>query len=149
MIATKNGWTPYSGQFLGCGDEVKIVDYGRRCGNETGIVERRLQKNFAVVIDGRSWRIPPSLIDSFRRGDPSNFCEAKETVVKCDPNELKNCEVGDVILMWRGQFDVVKIVSLTATKVRCRVLAGRRKDKVYGYKPEWFVQKLNNDRFVA
>jgi len=148
--ATQNGWTPYSGQFLGCGDEVKIVSYaGRGIGGGVGIVERRLQKNIAVIINGRRWRIPPELIDCSRTGDPSNLPEIEKAVVKCDPNGLKDCEVGDVILMWRGKFDVVKIVSLTATTVRCRVVAGRGAGKVYGYKPEWFVQKLDKTRIAS
>lgn len=100
--------------------------------------------------DGRSWRVPPGLIDSFQKGDPSNLpAIERHTDVQCDPDGLKDCEVGDVVLMWRGLFDVVKIVSLTTTTVRCRVLGGRTKGKIYGYKPEWFVQKLNKERIAA
>jgi len=148
MSLNENGWKPYAGSFLGIGDEVRFVAYaGRGMSGKTGIVERRLRKNFAIVVDGKTWRVPPALIDAFRVGDPDNVPVVKATQVKCNPDRMKNCSVGDTVLMYRGKFDVVEVVSLTATKVRCRVV-GRSNGTVYGYKPEWFVQKLDNSCFV-
>lgn len=41
------------------------------------------------------------------------------------------------------------VVSIIFAKRRCQVLNGRGKGKIYGYKPEWFVQKLDSERIVA
>jgi len=144
----QKSWLPFTGnEWLTAGDEVTVVSHaGRNLGSKTGIVKRRLRKNVLVLVDGRKWRIPPSLIGSYRQGNPANLPQAKEVVVKCNPEGLKDCKVGDTILMWRGKFDVVKIVSLTP-KFDCQVLDGRSKGEIFSYKPAWFVQKLDSNRF--
>ena len=58
---------------------------------------------------------------------------------------MTDCKPGDPVLMYRGTFDVVKIVSVKP--LRCEALDGRSKGKIYGYKPDMFVQKLDSSKF--
>ena len=149
---TTTEWTPYCGQYLGMGYEVKLHPRSARdkviYKNTTGIVERKLRKNISIVIDGKKWSVPPAMIESYRRGDPSNLDGCRETpdeskvTVTCNPEGLQDCKDGDILLMYRGKFDVVELVTLDG--IRCRVVG---KDKIYKYKAELFVQKLDAERF--
>jgi hypothetical protein len=143
--ATNSRWMPYDDQPLWPGDEVEIADFSRKLAGKTGIVEGILRKNVSVIIDGEPWRVAPCLINRFRRGNPDNLPVAKKAVVDCNPSGLLDCEVGDVVLMFRGAFDVVKVVQ--TLPLRCEALDGRGKGKIYRYQPSMFVQKLDSERF--
>jgi len=145
--ATKNGWTKFDNQHLSPGDEVRLSHFSRKVAGKIGIVERKLQKNISVIVDGISWRIPPSLIDEYRDGDADNLPAAKNAVVECDQKGLRFCKPGDPALMYRGAFDVVRIVSINP--LRCEVLGRRGKGKIYVYKPDMFVQKLDPSKFSS
>jgi len=119
--------------------------YARKLSGKIGVFERRLQKNVSIIIDGAPWRIPPTLIGEYRKGNKTNLPVAKSLVVECDATGLQFCSPGDTVLMYRGIFDVVNIVSINP--LRCKVLSGRSKGKAYCYKPDMFVQKLDSSKF--
>lgn len=149
---TNNEWKPFevttefgfeSHSLLLPGDLLSFHD-GRQ-----GTFIRKLRKNLEVEIDGQTWRCKPRGIARYKRGNglqPSSLKLVKETKVKSDSQRLfQECKVGDIALFWRQKFDVVKIIELTP-RLRCKALDGRGKGKIYGYKANWYVQKLDGDR---
>lgn len=149
MKTIETEWEKYS-QFttrLSPGDEVKFSQWSRKLAGKTGVFERQLPKNLSIIVDGINWRVSPGSIDSFRRGDYTNLMEANEASpqgVRCNPDGLTDCSVGDIVLFFRGKFDVVKITRFKNGQPWGNVVGGRSPSKVYGYKKEWFVQKLEN-----
>jgi len=138
-------WRIYTGQLLTPGDVVKVVT---RKGVQIGIFERRLRTRMSIIIDGQPFRVPVACITQCRKGDPSNLPKAEaKSAVKCNPDGLADCKVGDLALMYRGgqSFDVVKLIEISP-RLRCKVVG---KDKIYGYKEKWFVQKLDKSWLSA
>jgi hypothetical protein len=145
--ATTTEWIKFAGQHLTAGDEVLMSRLSRKLGGKTGVVDKQLQKNVRVIIDGQSWRVSPSLIESWRRGSIANLPAAKKSLVDCNPAGLYDCKPGDAVLMYGGSFTVVEII--TISPLICKGLGGRTNGREYKYNPDMFVQKLDPERFSS
>lgn len=146
MIGT---WTEYFGQLLSPGDKVMFHN-SKKLEGKVGVVKKKLTKNYSVIVDGEKWRVSPEFIKLYKPGRAENVITAERdsAIVKCDAGAFGACNLYDVVLMYRGKFEVVRIVDFADNgNPRCKILDGRDKNKVYGYKPKWFVQKLDQDLF--
>ena len=153
-MSTDTKWQPYTpGMLLTCGDSIKFNDRSKLSG-QSGIVNRKLRVNYEVRVGSKVYRVKPALIGEFVKGSPTDMLSnamdqlgmfQEEELPKPTPNPdgVNDLISGDFALFYRGKFDVVQIVTVTP-KLRCKVLDGRGKGKTYIYKPEWFVQKLEN-----
>ena len=147
-MTTATEWTKYSSyDYLIPGDEVRLSRMSKKLGGKVGIVEKKLRKNISIIVDGNPWRVSPFLIDEYRRGSAENLPAAKTMSVEVNPDGICDCVDGDVVLMWRGSFDVVRIIDVAT--LRCEGMDGRCKGKIYRYKADMFVQKLDQSRFSS
>ncbi len=137
--------------WLSRGDEVRFLgSVGRGLGGKEGRVQRMLRKNVSVLVDGKTWRVPPSLLKEWRRGDPDNIPQEPEATLQVKQGDA-TLQAGDVALMHRGggKFDVVVILDPMADNfrgLRCRMVG---KDKTYRYNRSMFVQKLDSEMIVV
>ena len=142
---------PYEGQhgghpWLKQGDQVVVAS---RRGAFTGTVIERLRKNFRITDNatGKTWRVPPGLIRSYSPTTtlfPSIPPSLPPKSVTVQRGTISDCQVGDVILMFRGKFDVVRIKNVDT--LLCTVLPN---GKDYRYKPNMMVQKLDKSLFSS
>lgn len=142
-----NQWTKFDRvtDTLCAGDLVRFSPRSKLFGR-IGVFQKRLVKNYSFRIDGQDWRINPCFIVEFQTGSADNL-PPKSTVEVKTSNVHNECEVGDVVLMYRGTFDVVEITNLFP--LRCKSLNGRTKGNIYRYKETMFVQKLDDSRIVV
>lgn len=136
-------WTKYDyGTSLRPGYKVRFVSWGKLAGQE-GIFVKQLQKNLSINVEGRMWRVPPGMISEFQ-STITPISEIKTNVDTSAARFYKEASEDDVVLMWRGKFDVMKVVSVK--DCRCEALDGRGKGTIYRCQPDTFVQVLNSER---
>lgn len=143
-----NQWKPYNHDMLFPGDRVKLNPtlFPKMRGRE-GIVTERKRVNFTVLFADRPYTVQPAVIAEYQRGN-GVLPEAAAPVrakISTDAAGLKDCQVGDVVLLYRGVYDVAEIVSLQP--FRGKMIGGRSDGKVYRYQTQTFVQKLDKSKF--
>lgn len=144
-----NGW-------LTTGTVVRFGQHVNKLGGKVGVIEKFGRKKYAVMVDGQSWRVPPSIIEEI---DPEadgiqllQETQQHPTAIKDgSDNWLEdNIQVGDIVMFHRGagSYDIAKVDRITPQgKPFCKVMNGRSRGKIYGFQKSWYVCKLPQERF--
>lgn len=143
-------WNEFNGQMLLPGYRVKLIPaIARSLRGEEGIIQTCKRKNYVVLFKDRPYNVNPNVIALYQKGDPKDIPQQTQPrKVVCNSDGISDCKPGDVILLFRGVFDVVEIVEIQPNKMRCKMVAGRSAGTVYIYKPDCFVQKLDKSKFL-
>ena len=157
MSDTNAQWKPFqtdwSKQFnshalLFPGNKVKLTD------GKIGVITEKKRKNYVVNIDGKLYSVPPYGINEWMEGDfsaefnipPQQAFGTKMRMGEKYLAEDTQLRVGDVVLLYRGSFDIARVTSLSYNKIHGISLSGRTAGKSFKWDANMYIQTLKSDR---